>query len=1355
MIEFNNTFEYKVIYVFSINQPTHTSLLKVGDTTLKTKTAINKLFPNSPELKRVAKERIDSYTQTAGIKYNLLYTDLAIKTYDNNGEKITKSFRDFDVRTVLYNSGYKKVPVDGTTGREWVHADLDAVIRAIDAVKVNEKFIEKSFPQDEDFTPIDFRPEQKDAIKKTVKRLKKHDKMLWNAKMRFGKTVCALQVVKEMNFARTIIITHRPVVNDGWREDFDKIFYDKKDSFIYGSKSLGISIKDLEKTCKNYVYFMSVQDLRGSSLVGGKFDKNDEVFNIDWDFVIVDEAHEGTTTELGENVATALVKANTKKLELSGTPFNIVDKFNDDELYTWDYIMEQKAKADWDNENFGDSNPYDSLPKLNIFTYNLGKLVGNGKYQEIEDKAFNFREFFRTWKGNVEQDFKPLPQNAQIGDFVNKQDVWSFLNFITKEDFESNYPYASEENRALFQHTLWMIPGVKEAKALSSLLNNHPIFGSGQFDIINVAGDGDDDEESAEALEKVKIGIANASKQGNYTITLSCGKLTTGVSIPEWTAVMMLSGSFSTSASNYLQTIFRVQTPANINGQIKTNCFVFDFAPDRTLKMVADAVNLSSKAGKTSSQDRIAMGQFLNFCPVISIDGTKMERYDENNLLQQLKRAYAEKAVKNGFDDNSIYSDVELRKLTLDDIALFDSLKGITSGKSGAKDAKSDLIINQHNLTDEQYEQLAQAQKEKRELSPDEQKIKEEIDLIKKNKQTAISILRAISIRIPLLIYGAEVEFDNDITAEQLPDLVDDNSWLEFMPSGVTKELFKDFIKYYDTDVFIAAGRKIKEIVKQADYLSPTERIQKITDLFTCFKNPDKETVLTPWRVVNMHISDTLGGYSFYDEEHKNPIDQPRFVDQGNVTKDTLTNTNAKILEINSKTGLYPLFVTYSIFRERCPNIETTSIEQQNKLWEQTVQENVFVICKTPMAKAITKRTLCGFRNHKINAHYFDNLINMLKEKPQNFIDKVLKPDYWGLKGSEKMIFDAIVGNPPYQVETAQQVSKTNGQATRTSIFQYFQIASDQITVGYTSLIYPGARWIHRSGKGMAQFGLDQINDSTLSQIDFYPDSNEVFIGNVVISDGISIVTKNKLKKESGFTYIYHKNGEITSVHLENPGEELIALNPNDTKIVNKVINFVESYSLEWIHERILPRNLFGIESNFVELNPSSVKECTESTVLKDSEIKLLANDKAGKAGRSTWFIADKTIITTGIEQITEFQVVVSSANAGGQKRDSQLEIIDNKSAFGRSRVALGTFKTQDEAQNFYNFSKTNIIKFLYLMTDEALTSLGKKVPDLGDYSSANTLLDFTGDINAQLCKLMDLKAEEVEYVKKTVESLR
>ena len=277
------------------------------------------------------------------------------------------------------------------------------------------------------------------------------------------------------------------------------------------------------------------------------------------------------------------------------------------------------------------------LPELRIYTYDLGELLHNSNYITYEDKAFNFHEFFRTWTGDFKFDYAQMPVTAKIGDFVHENDIWSFLNLMTKLDDKNSYPYSKEEYRQLFKHSLWMVPGVREARALKSLIMKHPVFGNGQFNIINVAGS--DDEESADALNSVKNAISEAEKNDTYTITLSCGKLTTGVTIKEWTAVFMLAGSYSTSAANYLQTIFRVQSPCNKNGMIKETAYVFDFAPDRTLKMVSQAVSVSSKAGKTTDGDKQILGKFLNYCPVISIFGSQMKEYQADRLLQQLKKS--------------------------------------------------------------------------------------------------------------------------------------------------------------------------------------------------------------------------------------------------------------------------------------------------------------------------------------------------------------------------------------------------------------------------------------------------------------------------------------------------------------------------------------------------------------------------------------------------------------------------------------------------------------------------------------------------------------------------------------------
>ena len=243
-------------------------------------------------MNEAARKRINQYTQTAGIRYKLLYTELAL--YNRDG---LQSFNDKEVHVVLERSGVKKNVFDKVNeANEWFITNLDVVKRAIAAVKEGK---ESLLPGEvaHGRSPIIFRPEQREVIDKTKRLFKKGNQMLWNAKMRFGKTQSALQVVKDMDFRRTLIQPHRPVVDSGWFEDFGKIFYDRSD-FAYGLKNNGDSHESLERRTKtdglHYVYFASMQDLRGSELVGGNFDKNDEVFATLWDLIIVDEAHEGT-----------------------------------------------------------------------------------------------------------------------------------------------------------------------------------------------------------------------------------------------------------------------------------------------------------------------------------------------------------------------------------------------------------------------------------------------------------------------------------------------------------------------------------------------------------------------------------------------------------------------------------------------------------------------------------------------------------------------------------------------------------------------------------------------------------------------------------------------------------------------------------------------------------------------------------------------------------------------------------------------------------------------------------------------------------------------------------------------------
>ena len=1357
-ISFENVFSYKLIYILAINDEAHEGLLKIGDATLKTDQPIEKLIPNCSLLNKSAKKRIETYTNTAGIDYKLLYTQLAVKKEKDKIDKKDKlvAFRDYEVHNVLKASNIK--PEKLAKSREWFRVDLETAKKAIEAVINNEKNLLKK--DIKVHTPIIFRPEQEEAIDKTVKlftstKKKEFSKMLWNAKMRFGKTVSALEVIRQCKFNKTIIITHRPVVDKGWEEDFNKIFYNEK-NFIYGSKK-DSSLKELIVSKKKFVYFASIQDLRNSKTVGGIYDKNDDVFDTEWDLVIVDEAHEGTTTALGDEVIKRLVKSNsshnTKFLALSGTPFNIIDEYNDEKcVYTWDYIMEQDSKEKWSNNHFGDSNPYEELPKMHIYTYNLGELL---KTKYVEDKAFNFKEFFRTWTGNIKIDLKPMPKNANIGDFVHENDIISFLNLITKKDSQNNYPFATEKYRDLFRHTLWMVPGVKEAKALSELMKSHPVFGSTAFKIVNVAGDGDSEEENKDALNLVKTAIKEAGTEG-YTITLSCGKLTTGVTIREWTAVMMLAGAYSTSASTYLQTIFRVQSPCNMNGKIKTDCYVFDFAPDRALKVIAESVNISTKPGRINSEEKQKiLGAFLNYCPVISLEGTKMKKLSTSRLLQRVKRVYAEKAIKNGFDDDSLYSD-ELLKLQNVDVEKFKGLQKILEQTKSLGKTKQ-IDINKQGLTDEEYEELERLEKKqkknKKELTPEEKEDLERRKEILKNKAIAKSILRSISIRIPLLIYGANIAFNEDITIENLTELVDDVSWQEFMPKGVTKDLFKEFIKYYDKEVFIVAGLKIRDIVKSADDLPILERIKEITKLFSYFKNPDKETVLTPWRVVNMHMSDCLGGYDFFDEEHLEEISEPRLVNRGQVTKDIFDKKDTHILEVNSKTGLYPLYMTYSIYRYKLKRLKAVknevSTEDENNLWIETIRNNIFVICKTKMAKYITNRTLLGYKqidsNSKIgiNAHCFDDLLKSMTDKPESFIKRIQRVSFWLNEGNGIMKFDAIVGNPPYMIMDG------GAKASAKPIYNYFIESSKKVEPKYMSFIIP-TRW-YTGGKGLDDFRKSMLNDKHMELIHDYLTPEYIF-SNTNIRGGVCyfLWNKNYNNEVDLIRVVTHQNEKIISDIKRKFKIKEVDIFIRDAHAIAILDRILKEKNIDFMTNYISSRKPFGIDGNF-----------TESELFLSDKNELANIECYGKA-KSIGYIK-KDDVKNHKDWISVWKVYMPYVNNIGTELND-----DNQNTFigEPNSVCTETFLVAGAELNLNKYECIALSKYLRSKFARFLHSLAKTshhatvktyqfVP-LQDFSDKSDI-DWSksiAEIDQQLYAKYKFSKDEIDYVESKIKPM-
>ena len=1315
MATFESSLKPRLIYVFAIADKQHEGSLKIGETTLGDDIGAALPPSNSEILNQAAKARIDQYTKTAGISYELLHTEL---TFYIRGGQIC-SFNDKQVHNVLERSGVKRKEFKGAT--EWYSCDLETVKRAITAIKEGKESLgagEVTYTEN----PIILRPEQKIAVERTLKQFRKGNQMLWNAKMRFGKTLCALRVAKEMGAVRTIIITHRPVVDASWFEDFGKTFYDRPE-WHYGSHNKGESFASLQRLAsqgKKYVYFASMQDMRGSKEVGGKFDKNNEVFSTAWDLVIVDEAHEGTQTELGKAVLEQLIGKNTKTLRLSGTPFNLLDDHKEEEVFTWDYVMEQQAKTDWEINHLGDVNPYASLPAIHIYTYDLGRLMS--AYSD-EEKAFNFREFFRT---------------REDGGFVHEKDIDHFLKLLTTDDEDSLYPYSNDKFRQIFRHTLWILPGVKAAKALSRKLAEHPVFGL--FNVVNVAGDGDDEEESRDALELVNKAIGEDSDE-SYTITLSCGRLTTGVSVRPWTGVFMMAGSYSTSAAGYMQTIFRVQTPYTHNGRMKTDCYAFDFAPDRTLRVLAEAAKVSHKAGKQTEGDRKILGDFLNFCPIIAIDGGQMKKYKVETMLAQLKRAQIEKVVQDGFENGALYND-ELLKLTDVELKEFDDLKGII-GKTKAMPKPGDIDINRQGLTNEQYAEKEQLEKKKKkDLTPEEKKRLDELKAKGDQRREAISILRGISIRMPLMLYGAEMmDEDKELTIDNFANLVDNQSWEEFMPRGVTKQVFRRFKRYYDPDIFREAGKRIREMARMADKFTVEERIARLASIFATFRNPDKETVLTPWRVVNMHLGDSLGGYCFMNEDFTSLLDTPRYIEHKGITSKVF-RPRSVILEINSKSGLYPLYAAYNIYRtrieearERYGEINRTTALM---LWDRSLEENIFVVCKTPMARYITMRTLRGFRKTKVHAEYYPDLIESITTQPESVVNMLRSGKrFWKINNDENMKIDAIIGNPPYQV-----VVEGNGRSK--PVYHLFMDLACQISQR-VSLITP-ARYLFNAGFTPTDWNSKMLNDEHFKVVNYKANSTEVF-PSVDIKGGVAVMYRDSTQKfgKIGVFKAFPELNQIAS-KVEKLHEKSLV----------EIVYAESSYRFDTSKpeiERLVSDRLNGdkkIISNIFDKLPDLFTE-----EQRPGTIGFYGRTKGGRCFR----YADRKLFEKH-PNLDKYKVIVPESNGSGAIGEVLSTPLIGEPLIGVTQtfLTIGAFDTRAEAEACLKYVKTKFARTmlgLLKATQHNPKETWRLVP-LQDFTASSDIdwSQSVADIDRQLYRKYKLGEKEIAFIEEKVRAM-
>lgn len=589
--------------------------------------------------------RLQQQTHTADVKVHLEWQGNAIFE-DGSGE----TFKDTQFHAYLRKQG-----IENDRKNEWFRVSGPDSQQHFFKFRVNRGILDTI----DTVIPYALRAEQAEAVEKTKDFCKLHEKgeFLWNAKPRFGKTLSAYDFCKQVGAATVLIVTNRPAIANSWYSDYETflgpesgyLFVSTTDT-LQGKRCVLTPQQFIEKSLTNDGYkrieFVSLQDLKGSIYFGGEFAKLEEVMNISWDVLIVDEAHEGVDTQKTD---VAFDHINRKfTLHLSGTPFKALanDKFSEQAIYNWTYADEQRAKRDWDDAD--GENPYMPLPKLNLFTYQMSEIIRDELERgveiagETEEYAFDLNEFFET----------------KSGEFVHESAVNRFLDALTTQ---TKFPFSTEALRSELKHTFWLLNRVESAKALAKKLGEHPVFKS--YKIVLAAGDGRlDDEEAAEkAFDKVREAI----KTSDRTITLSVGQLTTGVTIPEWTAVLMLSNIKSPAL--YMQAAFRAQNPCLFSSKAgyyrKENAYVFDFDPARTLTIFEEFANdLSAETsdGRGDSEKRKDnVRELLNFFPVIGEDDAgEMVPLDAEKVLSIPRKIRSQEVVRRGFMSDYLFQNI-------------------------------------------------------------------------------------------------------------------------------------------------------------------------------------------------------------------------------------------------------------------------------------------------------------------------------------------------------------------------------------------------------------------------------------------------------------------------------------------------------------------------------------------------------------------------------------------------------------------------------------------------------------------------------------------------------------------------
>lgn len=716
---------------------------------------------------RTAKERIDEQLHTSKIRYEIVLTESAMT---NDGS----CFTDKNVHKLLERKGFHRLnPLDKTD--EWFDCSMEDVKAAILSLRTGSENVENR-TQSFGMRPEQFRAVEQtksyfeQAVKEEPNRI---PKFLWNAKMRFGKTFASYQLAKKMNLSRILVLTFKPAVESAWREDLVSHIDFEGWQFISNKDARNNNLNiDQEFSradkSKPIVVFGSFQDLLGTNESGGIKTKNEFIHATLWDLVIFDEYHFGAWKERAKELFEKEDEENAVEFDaekyqkdeasnainetwlpistkyylfLSGTPFRAINngEFIEEQIFNWTYSDEQRAKANWK----GADNPYLSLPRMVMLTYRMPDQIQDvarqGEFDEFDLNLF----FAAEGKGDSAR-FKYENEVQKWLDLIRGAYLPASIDDLKLgQDKRPPMPFSDARLLGLLSHTLWFLPNVASCFAMANLLKQRQNRFYHDYNVIVCAGTGAGI--GLDALYPVQVSMGNPLK--TKTITLTCGKLTTGVTVKPWTGIFMLRNL--KSPETYFQAAFRVQSPWEVRNEtgdkiiMKKECYVFDFALDRALRQISD---YSCRLDINESNPEAKVGEFIKFLPVLAYDGSSMKEVNAQDILDiALAGTSATLLAKRWESALLVNVDNDTLKRLLDSPEAMRALMNI----EGFRNLNSDIstIINKSEAIKNAKKKKTEAsQKEKKELSDEEKEIKS------KRKQIQEKLIK-FATRIPVFMY--------------------------------------------------------------------------------------------------------------------------------------------------------------------------------------------------------------------------------------------------------------------------------------------------------------------------------------------------------------------------------------------------------------------------------------------------------------------------------------------------------------------------------------------------------------------------------------------------------------------------